>query len=174
MASVRCPAKGCSNTILSVPDDHQDTIQCDRCAAIVHVVTRHGKVINARLQTFTLDMPAGLSPDLQAILLQALACYEIGSSAATVVLAGLFLEGLLQEAGMTGDRLVDMIEEAHKAKIVSPLGYHVATASRLIRNIGAHYSSELARLSPSDARLVLEMTRKLAADISESGRLPKS
>lgn len=49
--------------------------------------------------------------------------------------------------------------------MISPLGYHVATASRLIRNIGAHYSAELVQLTDSDARLVLEMTRKLASDI---------
>ncbi|MGH7393249.1 MAG: DUF4145 domain-containing protein [Candidatus Rokuibacteriota bacterium] len=156
-----------------MPDDYQDTIQCDRCASIVYVVTRRGTVVSARLQTLDLDVPAGLPSDLQAILMQAVACYEIGSSAGTVVLAGLFLEGLLQEAGITGDRLVDMIEQAHKAQIVSTLGFHVATASRLIRNIGAHYSTELVRLGPSDARLVLEMARKLAADIVESGRLKK-
>jgi hypothetical protein len=80
----------------------------------------------------------------------------------------LFIEGLLATSGIKGERLVDMIEAAHKAGIISPLGFHVATASRLIRNIGAHYSEELARLTDSDARLVLEMTRKLANDIVSS------
>jgi hypothetical protein len=173
MTTVKCPNQKCANRITGVPDDYQDTIQCDHCASIVYVVTRHAKVVSARLQTLTLDIPSGLPPDLQTILVQAIACYEVGSSAATVVLAGLFLEGLLQEAGITGDRLVDMIEQAQKADIVSTLGFHVATASRLIRNIGAHYSPELVRLTPSDARLVLEMARKLAADVVESGRLAR-
>ena len=173
MASVKCPNPKCAHTILGVPDDYQDTIQCDHCASIVYVVTRRAKVVSARLQTLALDIPSGLPPDLEAILRQAIACYEVGSSAATVVLAGLFIEGLLQEAGISGDRLVEMIEDAHKAQIISTLGFHVATASRLIRNIGAHYSAELVRLTPSDARLVLEMARKLATDVVESGRLAR-
>lgn len=122
------------------------------------------------MRKIDLDVPAGLPPDLEKILSEAIACFEIGSNAATVVLAGLFMEGLLASVGIKGDRLVEMIEQAHKAKIVSALGFHVATASRLLRNIGAHYSAELVRLNSSDARLVLEMTRKLAADIVSSGK----
>jgi hypothetical protein len=141
------------------------------CAKIIHVVLRNGLVVHVHMRTVALDVPPGLPADLDSVLAQAIACFEVGSNAATVVLAGLFLESLLKEIGITGDRLVEMIEQAHKDKIVSTLGYDVATASRLIRNIGAHYSSELARLSGSDARLVLEMTRKLAADILESGKL---
>lgn len=69
---------------------------------------------------------------------------------------------------MTEDRLVKMIKVAHEQGLISTVGFHVATASRLIRNMGAHYSAELARLTDSDARLVLEMTRKLSDDILNS------
>lgn len=169
MPNARCP--DCLNVVIGLPADYSGTIQCDKCAQIVHVVMRDGLPVHVHMRSFLLDVPAGLPPDLDSILAQAIACFEAGSNAATVVLAGLFLEGLLKEIGISGDRLVEMIERAHKDKIVSTLGYHVATASRLIRNIGAHYSPELARLSASDARLVLEMTRKLAADILESGKL---
>ncbi|HJP95203.1 MAG TPA: DUF4145 domain-containing protein [Pyrinomonadaceae bacterium] len=99
---------------------------------------------------------------------QAVACFEAGSPAATVVLAGLFIEGLLRTKGITEDRLVDMIGTAHERELISSVGFHVATASRLIRNMGAHYSTELAQLTDSDARLVLEMTRKLSDDILNS------
>jgi hypothetical protein len=39
-----------------------------------------------------------------------------------------------------------------------------------MRNMGAHYSPELASISESDARLALEMARNLAFDLVS--RLP--
>jgi hypothetical protein len=167
--TVRCPE--CKNLVSGLPSEYSGTVQCDKCAKMIYVVIRQGLAVHVHMRSLTLDVPPGLPSDLESILAQAIACFEVGSNAAAVVLAGLFLEGLLKEAGIAGDRLVQMIEQAHQDKVVSTLGYYVATASRLIRNIGAHYSPELARLSASDARLVLEMTRKLAADILESGRL---
>lgn len=167
MARVRCPATGCRNSIVC-PDECEGTLQCDSCAAVVRISVHEGRVLDAKLRKLDFEIPPGLSGDLRSLLCQAVACFEAGSPAATVVLAGLFIEGLLATRGMTGDRLVDMIETAYKASMISPLGFHVATASRLIRNIGAHYSEELARLTDSDARLVLEMTRKLATDIVDS------
>jgi hypothetical protein len=171
MPTVTCPNADCRNRIIGIADNFQDTIQCDKCASVVRVVTRQGKAVDVRLRKIDLDIPAGLPPELEMILSEAIACFEIGSNAATVVLSGLFMEGLLFTVGMNGNRLVDMIEQAHKDKLISTLGFHVATASRLLRNIGAHYSKELTQLNSSDARLVLEMTRKLAADIVMSGKL---
>jgi hypothetical protein len=167
MSMIKCPAKGCTNRI-SCDDDYDGTIQCDNCATVVRVITRKGKVVDAKIRKLDFEIPSNVSSDLRNVLCQAVACFEAGSPAATVVLCGLFMEGLLIESGLSGKRLIDMIEAAHKAGNISALGYHMATASRMIRNIGAHYSDELAKLSESDARLVLEMTRKLTTDILSS------
>jgi hypothetical protein len=169
MAFVRCPTNGCPGNI-ACPDDYDGTMQCDHCAAIARVLVRKGRTIDAKVRGLDFQIPDGLPAELRPLLSQAVACFDAGSPAATVVLAGLFIEGLLAKQGITGDRLVDMIDAAHKAARISTLGYHVATASRLIRNIGAHYSEELVRLTESDARLVLEMTRKLATDILGSAK----
>jgi len=169
MASVRCPE--CKNSILGLPKTFQDTIQCDRCAAILRVVIRDDRPADVRLRKTDLDVPDGLPRDLEQVLSEAIACFETGSNAATVVLSGLFVEGLLSKAGVKGKRLVDMIKAAHDAGTISALGFHVASASRMLRNIGAHYSDDLTRLNASDARLVLEMARKLASDVVASGAL---
>lgn len=167
MPYVRCPTKGCTNKILS-PDHYEGTLQCDYCAAIVRVLICNGRVVDARLRKLDFEIPSEMPSDLRNLLCQAVACFEAGSPAATVVLAGLFIEGLLRTKGITEDRLVDMIGTAHERELISSVGFHVATASRLIRNMGAHYSTELAQLTDSDARLVLEMTRKLSDDILNS------
>ena len=167
MPYVRCPSEGCINKISS-PDEYEGTIQCDHCASVVRVSVRNGRVVDARLRKLDFEVPPEVPPDLRNVLCQAVACFEAGSPAATVVLAGLFIEGLLSTRGMSGERLVEMIKKAHEEGLISTLGFHVATASRLIRNIGAHYSEELAQLTDSDARLVLEMTRKLSDDIINS------
>jgi hypothetical protein len=77
---------------------------------------------------------------------------------------------MLHEINASGKTLSEMIERAHTAGAVSLLGRHIADASRLMRNIGAHYSPDLATLSKSDARLALELTRKIAEDLGASGR----
>jgi len=164
MAYVRCPTKGCVNKFYS-PDNYEGTLQCDSCSSVVRVTVREGRVVDAKLRKLDFEVPPGVPADLRDLLCQAVACFDAGSPAATVVLAGLFIEGLLVTKGMAGDRLVELIEAGHAAGLISTLGFHVATASRMIRNIGAHYSPELVQLSDSDARLVLEMTRKLASDI---------
>ena len=133
MALAVCP--NCSNSLAMLPDDFQDTVQCAKCASILRIVMRGGRPADVRIRRIDLDVPDGLPSDLEQILSEAIACYEIGSNAATVVLAGLFIEGLLIKIGMKGDRLVEMIEQAHRAKIVSPLGFHVATA------LGGHLKS---------------------------------
>jgi hypothetical protein len=172
MATAKCPALGCTSTIAGLPYDYADTVQCSSCGAIAYVVISNGSARYVHLRKFDLDVPPGLPEDLNSILTQAIACYDAGSPAATVVMSGLFLEGLLARIGITADRLVDMINQAHTERIISTLGFHVASASRLLRNVGAHYSPELVALGESDARLVLEMVRKLALDILHSGKLP--
>lgn len=172
MASVRCPE--CKNTIIGLPKVFQDTIQCDHCAGILRVVIRDDRPADVRLRKTDLEVPAGLPTDLEQVLAEAIACFESGSNAATVVLSGLFVEGLLTKAGVKGKRLVDMIKGAHDAGTISALGFHVASASRMLRNVGAHYSEELTQLKASDARLVLEMARKLATDVLASGALKSS
>ena len=161
---VKCPAKGCQGTISS-PEDYEGTLQCQHCAGIAKLLVRKGRPVDVSIRGISFQIPEGLPSELQKLLSQAVACFDAGSPAAAVVLAGLFIEGLLIRQGMKGDRLVDMIDQAHDQGRISALGYHVATASRLIRNIGAHYSDELVSLTESDARLVLEMTRKLATDL---------
>ena len=168
-----CPNLEC-NYHISVPSNFRDTIQCPQCRSIVRVTVRDSVIIDVRLRKVDLEIPSGLPPALEKLFYESIACLEAGSNSATVVLAGLFLEGLLIKAGIESDRLVRMIEKARDAGIVSTLGVQLATASRLYRNIGAHYSDDLVRLSYSDARLVLDMTRKLADDIIASGKLSNS
>lgn len=164
---VKCPAKDCSGTISS-PEDYEGTLQCQHCGGIARLLVRKGRPVDVTVRGISFQVPEGLPADLQKLLSQAVACFDAGSPAAAVVLAGLFIEGLLINQGIKGDRLVDMIDKAHDQSRISALGYHVATASRLIRNVGAHYSEELVHLTESDARLVLEMTRKLATDLLRS------
>jgi hypothetical protein len=169
MPTVACPSCKTKTTLSS--SDFRGTFQCSECAAVLRVVIAHGITTDVRLRAIDLDIPAGLPADLDRVLAEAIRCAEIEVHAAAVVLTGLFVEGLLRSAGMKGTRLVDMITHAHKAGIISDLGLNLATASRYLRNIGAHYSPDLAKLSSSDARLVLEIARKLAADVVDSGKL---
>lgn len=171
MSTVVCPI--CKNKNSIYDPEYRDTFQCEKCAEILRVVIKSSRVTDVRTRKLDLDVPDGLPEDLEQIIAEAISCYEVGSYAATVVMSGLFLEGLLLEANIQGKRLVEMIEKAHEDKMISNLSFHVATASRMLRNIGAHYSEELTSLSASDARLVLEMVRKLADDIVRSGALKK-
>lgn len=155
-----------------LPDDFQDTIQCGTCPEIMRVVVRNGRAADARLRKTDIDVPAGLPKDLEQVFAEAIVCFETGSFVATVVLSGLFVEGLLSKTGTKGKRMVDMIKTAHEEGKISSLGFHVATASRMLRNLGAHYSPELSKIRGSDARLILEMARKLASDVVSSGTLP--
>lgn len=141
------------------------------CGSILRAVVAAGRVRDVRLRKFDLDIPVGLPTDLDQILSEAVACFEVGSNAATVVLARLFLEGVLSRAGIREDQLIKQIDAGKAGGALTPIGYHVASASRLLGNIGAHYSDELSKLSSSDARLVLEMARKVAADLLEAGKL---
>lgn len=95
MPYIKCPATGCTNKISSA-DPYEGTLQCDHCAAIVRVVVRNGKVIDARLRKLDFEVPSDVPSDLRNLLCQAVACFEAGSPAATVVLSGLFIEGLLR------------------------------------------------------------------------------
>jgi hypothetical protein len=170
MPSARCLK--CAHLIVGLPSEFRDTVQCANCATVLRIVTRNDRVADVRLPKFDLDIPSGLPSDIEQILAEAVICFESGSNVATVVLAGLFVEGLLTKTGAKGSRLVEMIKSAHDAKMISSTGFHVASASRLLRNVGAHYSADLARLLESDARLVLEMARKLASDVLASGAIP--
>src|SRR5437016_5463481 len=104
MALVRCPTKDCPGTI-TCPDDYEGTMQCDHCAGIARLVVRKGRPIDATVRGLAFQVPEGLPPELQKLLNQAVACFDAGSAAATVVLAGLFIEGLLTKQGVKGDRL---------------------------------------------------------------------
>ena len=165
-----CPA--CKNLIVVNSNDFQNTIQCKNCAKILRVLISNGIAVSVRLQKIELDIPQGLPEKLERILTEAITSCEAGSYASAVVMSGLFLEGLLKEAGFEKGNLDDMIETAYQKNALSHLGYHVANASRLFRNKGAHYSPELSKLDYSDARLALEMVRKLAVDVLSSNLLP--
>ena len=169
MASVVCPT--CKQKTVLNKVDYNDTFQCENCGEVLRVRIKGDQVANVRTHNIDLEMPKGLPEDLEKILNESISCYEAGSFAASVVMAGLFIEGVLKETKVSGNRLVDMIEKAKEENIISNLGFHVATASRLLRNIGAHFSDELTKISDSDARLTIEMARKLAVDILESGVL---
>jgi hypothetical protein len=41
-------------------------------------------------------MPEGLPEELEKILNESISCYEVGNFAASVVMAGLFIEGLMK------------------------------------------------------------------------------
>lgn len=173
MASAKCPTTNCDYTFTALPKDFDGTIQCQKCTRTVRIVVKDDRPADVRLRTIDFAIPAELPAPLAKIIDEAIACFEVGSNAATVVLAGLAVEGMLRESKITGKTLADMIEKAHAAGAVSLLGRHVATASRLMRNMGAHYSADLAKLSRSDARLALELTRKIADDLGASGRFSK-
>lgn len=104
----------------------------------MRVVIRNGRAADARLRKTDIDVPVGLPKDLEQVFAEAIACFETGSFVATVVLSGLFVEGLLSKTGTKGKRMVDMIKAAHDEGKISSLGFHVATASRMLRNLGAH------------------------------------
>ena len=167
MPSVVCPS--CKKGTSLAESNYNDTFQCEHCGEILRVRIKSGRVANVRTHKVDLEIPEGLPEDLSKILNESVTCYESGSFAASVVMAGLFIEGALKKTNVSGKRLVDMIEKAKEEKIISDLGFHVATASRLLRNIGAHFSDELTKITESDARLTLDMARKLAVDILESG-----
>jgi hypothetical protein len=169
MPYIVCPE--CKNRLHVTPSDFQDTIQCEKCTKMLRVLIRNSITNSVHLQKIDLDIPRGLPENLEKILTEAITSCEAGNYASAVVMSGLFLEGLLKEAGFEKNSLSEMIKVAHEEKALSSLGYHVATASRLFRNMGAHYSPELSKLDYSDARLILEMVRKLAVDILSSGLL---
>ena len=171
MTSVVCPS--CKEKTVLNEINYNDTFQCESCGEILRVRIKNSTVANVRTHKVDLEVPEGLPEDLSKILNESVGCYESGCFAAPVVMAGLFIEGVLQKTNVGGKRLVDMIEKAKEEGIISDLGFHVATASRLLRNIGAHFSDELTKITDSDARLTLEMTRKLAVDILEAGVLGK-
>jgi len=169
MAQIVCPS--CKKKTSLLDQNYNDTFQCENCGEILRVRIKDNRVTNVRTHSIDLEMPEGLSDDLLKILTESVTCYESGSFSASVVMSGLFIEGVLKKTDVGGDKLFEMIEKAKDKKIISNLGFHVATASRLLRNIGAHFSDDLVRISDSDARLTLEMARKLAVDILESGAL---
>lgn len=171
MASIRCPL--CKLSTSLDYKNYNDTFQCYHCGEVLKVRVKEGCVTSVRLQKIDLELPKGLPDDLEKILNESIECYEVGSYAASVVMAGLFVEATLKKINVSGKNLFEMIEKAKEAKIISDLGFHVATASRLLRNLGAHYSDELLRITDSDARLTIEMARKLAVDVLESGALKK-
>jgi len=156
MAGVTCP--DCKNSNVGIATDYDDTLQCSKCGTVLRVVVRKGHVTDVRVRRIALDVPKGLPADLEKILNEAISCAEIGSNGAALVLAGLFMEGLLANAGFKG-RLVDQVKAAQQKGVLSRLGYSLADATRMMHNMGAHYSSDLADLSESDARLALEMAR---------------
>ena len=170
MSNLMCPE--CKKLVIVNSNDFQDTIQCNQCSKILRVLIRNGITVSVHLQNIDLDIPQGLPESLERILTEAITSCEAGSYASAVVMSGLFLEGLLKEAGFDKGNLDNMIKMAHQKNALSWLGYHVANASRLFRNKGAHYSPELSSLDYSDARLTLEMVRKLAVDILSSKLLP--
>ncbi|WP_318522425.1 DUF4145 domain-containing protein [Photobacterium leiognathi] len=151
--------------------NYNDTIQCEECSKILKVRVKDNKVVNVRAHTIDLEIPEGLPESLDQILDESVSCYEVGCYSASVVMSGLFVEGALREADISGSRLVDMINNAKESGKITQLSYHMATASRMLRNTGAHYSEELSKISDSEARLTLEMARKLVIDLMDSEAL---
>jgi hypothetical protein len=80
-------------------------------------------------------------------------------------MARLFIEGLFIRGQIADDKLVNMIENARATKAISTVAYHSASVSRLMGNIGAHYSSELRDIKASDCTTVLDLIHKLAIEI---------
>jgi Domain of unknown function (DUF4145) len=171
MPTIRCPAWVCDHLIVIAPQDYSGPLQCTKCAAALTVSVRNGVVGTVRLHGAEFPSLPGLPDDLASILDQSVACYEAGSAAGSVVLAGLFLEGLLKHIGVKGDTLNHLIKNASDQGIVTVAGYHMASASRLLRNTGAHYSDGLARLTLPEARLTLDMARHVALEIRDAGHL---
>lgn len=170
MAHLKC-IKCSSVTTTEIPDDYQGTVQCKNCGQILRVKVVHGVVRDVRTRKIDIQTHDGLPSDLEDIISEAIVCCEVGSNAAAVVLTGLFLEGLLKSAQLEGNTLAKMIENAYNNGRITKVSYMTASVSRMIRNIGAHYSPELSKLTDSDALLSLQMVNKFAKEIMESGLL---
>jgi hypothetical protein len=169
MAGVRCPYKGCAYETTISKSSYEGTIQCNACANIIRVKIVDGIVVDAKARELDFEIPSSIPDELKSILIQAVDCFAVGSPAAVVVLCGLYIEGLLKQARSDPDRdkdnLADIIKEAHEEKRISRIGYHAAELARIIRNLGAHYSTDLAGITESDARIALELAGKLTTDI---------
>jgi len=151
----------------SVPDDYAGTLQCAHCGTILRVVTRNGLTVDVRRRKVELEIPEGLPDDLRRILSDAVACLESECCAASLVMARVFVEGLMSRAGFRGT-LAEQIQTAYQQKVISDYAYHLASASRLMGNYGAHYAPTLMNLEPTECRLVLELVRGLATNILAS------
>ncbi|HHF3171019.1 TPA: DUF4145 domain-containing protein [Vibrio diabolicus] len=161
----------CKKKSLISERDYNDTIQCEHCSKILKVRIKNQKVVSVRAHTIDLEVPEGLPESLEKILDESVSCYEVGCYSASVVMTRLFIEGSLKEANVSGNNLANMITNAKESEKITPLSFHMATASRMLGNSGAHYSEELVKISDSEARLTLEMARKLVIDLLESGAL---
>jgi hypothetical protein len=172
MPGVRCIAWGCEGLTVIGLQNYVGPLQCGTCGTLLSVNIREGVVGVVQSHGGEGFPPLeGLPEALDSVLAQSVACYEAGSPAGSVVLAGLFIEGLLKRIGVKGDTLNHLIKNASDANLITGVGYHLASASRLLRNTGAHYSEELARLSLADSRLVLEMARRIALEVRDAGHL---
>jgi len=171
MPDIRCPAWACDGVTSIAPRDYSGALQCSTCGALLTVSVRDGVVGVVRLRGLESSRPEGLPVELASVFDQSVSCYEAGSAAGSVVLSGLFVEGLLKHVGVKGDTLNHLIRNASDSGVVTGIGYHLASASRLLRNTGAHYSEELARLTLEDARLTLDIARRIALELRDAGHL---
>lgn len=168
MPYVRCPS--CQNSYVSVPNYYDDTVQCSACATILRVLMRNGIAVNVRTKKIDINIPSGLPEDLRHIFADAVTCLENNCYAASLVMARVLAEGLLTEAGFTGT-LMQQIKGAYDKRAITDYAYHLASASRLMGNFGAHYSSSLTNLDPAECKTVLDVVRSLAANLLSASLL---
>ena len=90
MANVRCPE--CKNLVLGVPPEFQDTIQCDRCAVILRVVTRNDRPVDVRLRKTDLAAPEGLPKDLEQVFAEAIDVSKLAAMPPPLMLFWLFVK----------------------------------------------------------------------------------
>lgn len=168
MPCVTCP--NCKIMSPVLPDNYRGTVQCSGCASVIRAVVENGIPVTATLRKLDLDVPSQLPEDLGRLLSDAVTCLENDCRPASLVMARVFAEGLLARAGFKG-RLVDCIQAAHEKKAISDFAYHLASASRLLGNFGAHYGETVVNLDAAECKLVLDLVRSLALHVISSGLL---
>ena len=170
MPSVTCP--DCKTASPLLPDNYRGTVQCSKCALIIRAIVENGIPVSATLRKIALDAPQEIPEDLRRLLEEAIICLENDCRPASLVMARVFAEGILARAGFEG-RLIDAIDAALKNKAITDLGYHLANATRLLGNFGAHYAETVVNLNTEECTLVIGLVRNLAMSLISSGLLSK-
>ena len=128
---------------------------------LAHWASWHAKVSGLPQRT-----PAAVSEDFA----EAISALDVNASKASVAMARRALQVALEDKGAAkGGRLIDQVEELEKNGLIDGAAAHLANGVRMFGNFGAHPQDDmLSKVSPDDARLVLDVTKKIIGDLYNS------